>query len=289
MELGVIIVLIGLAGTAKAASDQDVQQWQAYKVAILDYLCSRASSFRLSHTLNIAHGLFPWNYCPPTGGLSEKLHRQSRLSTYGDIPAEKAADRRPQQCIHPRPNHVHHGGEQFHRLVDRWNCPAYNRISNTERVSRIYFFEYILLDISYSYQSCVCVFVWTSSSPSTAAIYDPFLSLAALPSSFPSSLDWRAYGAVTAVKNQGSCGACWAFSAAAALESHYFFKTGQLISLSEQNLIDCTGPYGNKGCLGGYMVKLLLLVMFPHYSLTAANLFVCECPHSDFMLPVHQR
>ena len=70
-----------------------------------------------------------------------------------------------------------------------------------------------------------------------------------------SEVNWVTKGAVAAVKDQGQCGSCWAFSAVSSTETANYLKHGSssVATFSEQQLVDCAGSYGNNGCQGGLM------------------------------------
>ena len=95
---------------------------------------------------------------------------------------------------------------------------------------------------------CGCMLKPTMTKPATP-IMDAALE----------AIDWREKGAVTPVKNQASCGSCWAFSATGALEGGNFVANGKLISVSEQQLVDCDPK--SDGCGGGLMTNAFEYVM----------------------------
>eukprot|EP00766_Chilomastix_caulleryi_P000679 gnl/Chilomastix_caulleri/166.p1 GENE.gnl/Chilomastix_caulleri/166~~gnl/Chilomastix_caulleri/166.p1 ORF type:complete len:334 (-),score=140.20 gnl/Chilomastix_caulleri/166:88-1035(-) len=68
----------------------------------------------------------------------------------------------------------------------------------------------------------------------------------------PENFDWVQKGVVSPVQDQGSCGSCWAFATVAASETAWAISHGELIKLSEQQLVDCDSANG--GCDGGNMV-----------------------------------
>lgn len=75
--------------------------------------------------------------------------------------------------------------------------------------------------------------------------------------SLPTSVDWRTEGVVTGVKQQGSCGSCYSFSSTGALEGIYAITNKNLVSFSEQQIVDCdNGLTKSHGCNGGLMTQV---------------------------------
>ena len=98
----------------------------------------------------------------------------------------------------------------------------------------------------------------------------------------PASKDWSTTDAVTGVKDQGRCGSCWAFSTTGSIEGLYYLQNGTQRSFSEQQLMDCSGNYGNMSCNGGLMdnafqyVETQGLTDESNYPYTARDAYSCN-------------
>ncbi|TGZ68099.1 hypothetical protein CRM22_004440 [Opisthorchis felineus] len=108
----------------------------------------------------------------------------------------------------------------------------------------------------------------------------------------PERFDWRELGAVGPIQDQGDCGSCWAFSTIGNIEGQWFKKTGQLLTLSEQQLVDCDSV--DDGCGGGYppdtygdIVKMGGLELNADYPYIAAD-GVCKMDRSKFRAYVNK-
>jgi cathepsin L len=77
----------------------------------------------------------------------------------------------------------------------------------------------------------------------------------------PTHWNWATRGAVTGIKNQQQCGSCWAFSTTGSTEGCHFLTKKKLVSLSEQNLVDCSTSEGNQGCDGGLMTQAMQYII----------------------------
>jgi cathepsin H len=78
----------------------------------------------------------------------------------------------------------------------------------------------------------------------------------------PASVDYRTQKIVSEVKEQGSCGSCWAFGTTGCLESLQAKQTGQLINFSEQQLVDCAKRLNNNGCKGGLTSQVFEYILY---------------------------
>jgi len=74
-------------------------------------------------------------------------------------------------------------------------------------------------------------------------------------------LDWRTKGAVNPIQDQGQCGSCYSFSGICSVEGAWAIKNGQLLKLSEQQVVDCSRSLGNEGCNGGYEMYVFKYIM----------------------------
>jgi len=99
---------------------------------------------------------------------------------------------------------------------------------------------------------------YKGATPPEARAEDlPFLGQVEEQAELASSIDWVSQGAVTPIKDQGQCGSCWSFSTTGAAEGSNQVASGRLVSLAEQQLVDCDTATGNQGCSGGWPYNAL--------------------------------
>ncbi|KAK2642415.1 hypothetical protein Ddye_024178 [Dipteronia dyeriana] len=146
--------------------------------------------------------------------------------------------------------------ENFNKGVDRGYKLAINKFGDLSND------EFRKMYTGYNRQTSKV----TSTSEATPTSFE-YGNLTAV----PTSMDWRKNGVVTPVKNQDRCGCCWAFSTVAAIEGITKLKTGKLVSLSEQELVDCDINGENQGCNGGLMDSAFEFIKSNHGLTTEAN------------------
>merc|ERR1711957_765307 len=124
---------------------------------------------------------------------------------------------------------------QIHNFINEHNASGANWVAGHNQFSDWSFAEY----------KAMLGYTGTRDAVKEATIFEE---------SNATEVNWITGGAVTPVKGQGQCGSCWAFSTVASLEGAHFIAKGELLSFSEQQLVDCAGlssGYGNHGCKGG--------------------------------------
>ncbi|KAH7567190.1 hypothetical protein ACOSQ2_011328 [Xanthoceras sorbifolium] len=116
----------------------------------------------------------------------------------------------------------------------------------------------------------------------------------------PTAFDWRDDDAVTGVKDQGSCGACWAFASIATVETAHFLANDKLVDMSEQQLIDCSHECTddkvvcNRGCKGGkhilaysYMLKVGGVEAAKDYPYTGIDTDSCKFDENKIVASIY--
>ncbi|KAI4343022.1 hypothetical protein MLD38_027572 [Melastoma candidum] len=165
---------------------------------------------------------------PPLDELSQQ-HHEGWMHTYGRVYTDEGEKQRRSQIFNDNVKFI----QEFNRRNDVSYKLAVNKFADLTKEEFLATYANLKVDARPS-----------SSSHTNRFRYENFTAI-------PKSLDWRSKGVVAPIRDQGTCGACWAFSAVAAIEGITKIKTGKLTPLSVQQLVDC--DHSNSGCSGGLM------------------------------------